>query len=133
MDFENITHFKGNKMTDRSLDMEAKRARARQEYRVLLGSIGNLTGKEISELVGYEFDGLSSAEEEVRRYFLKLKHCKPHRAEDMLAEIKPYLREGVNSGNVRILCDVISRYTSTFVIHHDGVTYNVDEEGIWTS
>ena len=96
----------------------------RAEYRSQLSALGNLTTDEIDELVGYEFlKPASSVDEQVRRYYLKLKSERPQQAAGLLAETQPLLDDIADSGNMGGLCDVLGKYISGFIIRHKGRDY----------
>lgn len=90
------------------------------EFRKRWKSNKRLSVAEIEELLGYEFVvGPSSIEGQIRRYYLLVKRdCQPSRAEQMLKEVKPFLKRGVrNDQDVHDLSIVLSRHISGFVIH----------------
>lgn len=89
--------------------------------------LGNLAMPEIEELEKFEFHvGASTIEEQVRRYYLKVKSEKPDKAAQMLEEVNPILKKGVSDlPDVEKLCRTLYNHISGFVIIHDGGIYSM--------
>lgn len=90
---------------------------------------GNLTRHEIRELEIFEFyKGPQSVDEQVRRYYLKLKSIRPDKAIKMLAETQLILSDGINSvENIETLCRTVYKYYLGFLIHFNGESYSVHD------
>lgn len=110
---------------------EAERESRRQEailhYRSREENIRNLTPLEISELEYFEFrHGPSTVDEQVRRYYLKLKSDRPEGAEKMAAETSPLLERGITSeSDVEELCGALYKYWSGFLIRYNKASYTM--------
>ena len=100
---------------------------ASQTYRRQLQRLGNLTGSEVNELVDFEiYHGVSTVDDQVRRYYLKTKSEKPVQAAQMLAETSPLLERGIgNQSDVEQLCTILYRYWSGFLINFNGASYTM--------
>jgi hypothetical protein len=110
-------------------DNEEKRS-ARRHFRKYLLHSGNLSRPEVRQLVTYEFDqGAESVDDQVARYYLKLKADKPKAAERMLSDVQPILSKGIGSeADVESLCRAIHTYWSGFLIRYGGNAYSVHND-----
>ena len=105
----------------------------KEQYRAQLQALGNLTSQEIDELIGFEFQGLSSVDEQIRRYFLRLKSEEPDSATQMIAETDPILQEGIHSvDDVKTLCLTLYKHVPKFVILYEKTNYTATRDGFHT-
>ncbi|HLC60136.1 MAG TPA: hypothetical protein VJJ52_01785 [Candidatus Nanoarchaeia archaeon] len=106
---------------------ESDRREAISHYRHQQEVIGNLTGSESKELERFEFrDGASTIDEQVRRYYLKLKSDSPNKAAQMMADVTPILDQGIHSlYDVQELCTRLHNYWSGFLIRYGGASYTM--------
>ncbi len=106
---------------------EPDRREAISHYRHQQKVIGNLTGSETKELERFEFrDGPSTIDQQVRRYYLKLKSDSPDKAAQMLADTAPILQQGVHSVyDVQELCTQLYKHWSDFLIIYQGESYTM--------
>lgn len=106
---------------------EPDRREGISHYRHQQEVIGNLTGPEIKELERFEFrDGPSTIDQQVRRYYLKLKSDSPDKAAQMLADTTPILQQGLNSlYDVQELCTQLYKHWSGFLIRYQGESYTM--------
>ncbi len=104
-----------------------------EQYRAQLQTLGNLTSQEIDELIGFEFKGPSSVDEQVRRYFLRFKSEEPDSAAQMIAETDPILQEGIHSvDDVKTLCLTLYKHMSKFIICYEKTNYTATKDGFHT-
>jgi len=97
------------------------------QYRHQQEVIGNLTKPDIKELERFEFrEGPSTIDQQVRRYYLKLKSDRPDKAAQMLANTAPILQKGVHSVyDVQELCTQLYKHWSGFLIRYQGESYTM--------
>ena len=99
------------------------------EHAGILKRLGNLNDAEIAELIGYEFvAGPQTVKEQVSRYYLQIKSEKPHRAEDLKTAIGSIDESDshLQRADIVKLCNVLDKFISGFVVHHNGRTYTAD-------
>lgn len=103
--------------------------KAEAEYAGVLRTLGNLTEPEISELVDLEITaGPKNLNEQIRRYYLKLKSEKPEKAEQLLENLKEVkLDEPIKKEDISRIGGILRKYWSGYVIYHDGKIYNSRE------
>jgi len=107
---------------------EAERRESLNHFKKLWSSSGNLSREEVRKLVHYEFrQGADTVEEQVERYYLKLKDTNPKLAEEMWVDAKPFLKGNLDDSQVKSLCSALAEYWGGVVINHNGTTYNVGE------
>ena len=106
---------------------ETDRREAISTYRRQQEVLKNLDKSERRELEQFEFrSGPSTIDQQVRRYYLKLKSDGPDKAAQMLADTTPILQQGVHSlSDVKALCTKLYKYWSGFVINYEGTPYTV--------
>ena len=80
--------------------------------------VGNLSSGEIEEIIGYDFiAGPDTVRKQVRRYYLQIKSRRPEKAAQLLSEVEPLLKKGVQTEQeVHDLSIVLDRYMHGFVI-----------------
>lgn len=99
--------------------MMSKKSQDEESFRRSLQN-GNLTAKEIEELVGFEFEEKTEKLDlagQVRRYYLKLKSADPEKAANMLAEIGNI---GERVGDLRRCHVIIRKYISGTIMYFQG-------------
>lgn len=83
---------------------------------------GNLTDREIEELIGYQFiSGAKTICEQIRAYYLRLKIDNPEKATEMLLDISPYLvKDKFFYEELEEIRLILGKYWSGYVLYTKG-------------
>lgn len=108
---------------------------AKKQFVASCRLLGNLTGPEIRELRTYEFDaGAQTVNQQIRRYYLKVKNGNPGRASEMISEVGEIADDGnLTQEDVRSLCRTLQKYVNGFLIYFQGKEYPDYDIGYYPS
>lgn len=115
--------------------ISAEKNRAKKSFVAMCRTLGNLTAPEIRELRAYEFvTGAKTVNEQVRRYYLKIKNNNSQIASNMINEMGTVANDiALTEENVRGICRKLHKYISGFLIYFQGKEYPDYEMGYYPS
>lgn len=111
-------------------DIDRKNADIQEEViesRRKLKLTGNLTEKEIEEFINFQFYiGPDTVKEQLRRYFLMVKVCRPDLASKLQIELDEKIGNSIDNNLDLSIVDIaiiLNKYVSGFLIRYNGSLY----------